>query len=91
MKIFVIGSLSCAERIKAIADMYLELGDDVEYVKKQPEKPFEDLVDKALESISKADRIVAVAKCDGTFGQGTTYEMAFAKFLGKDITKFRKL
>lgn len=33
MKVFVIGSLSCSDRIKAIADMYLELGDDVEYVK----------------------------------------------------------
>ena len=87
MKVFVIGSLSCAERIKAIADMYLELGDDVEYVKKQPEKAFEVLVDEAFDLISKADRIVAVAKYDGTFGQGTTYEMAFAKFLGKSIDR----
>lgn len=91
MKVFVIGSLSCSDRIKAIADMYLELGDDVEYVKEQPEKTFEVLVDEAFDSISKADRIVAVAKCDGTFGQGTIYEMAFAKFIGKNITKFRKL
>ena len=91
MKVFVIGSLSCAERIKAIADMYIELGDDVEYVKEQPEKTFEVLVDEAFNSISKADRIVAVAKCDGTFGQGTIYEMAFAKFIGKSITKFNRL
>lgn len=91
MKVFVIGSLPCAERIKTIADMYLELGDDVEFVKEQPEKRLEVLVDEAFDSISKADRIVAVAKCDGSFGQGTTYEMAFAKFLGKPITKFRKL
>ena len=89
MKVFVIGSLSCSDRIKAIADMYLELGDDVEYVKEQP--AFEFIVDEAFDLISKADRIVAVAKCDGTFGQGTIYEMAFAKFIGKDITKFRKL
>lgn len=91
MKVFVIGSLSCDARIKSVAEYFAELGDKVEYVKKQPDKSFQILVEEALNLISEADRIVAVAKEDGTFGEGTMYELAFAKFLGKDITKFEKM
>lgn len=38
MKIFIIGSLSCEDRIKTAADFFFQLGYDVEYVKRQPEK-----------------------------------------------------
>lgn len=89
MRVFVIGSLSCADRIKSIAEYFSdELGDEVEYVKKQSQKTSETLVEETFDSISKADRIVAVRKDDGSFGEGTIYELAFAKFLGKQITKF---
>lgn len=87
MKVFVIGSLSCAERIKLVADYFSKIGDEVECVKKQPEKTFEILVQEAFDSIVKADRVVAIAKDDGTFGKGTIYELAFARFIGKHITK----
>lgn len=66
------------------------MGDEVDYVRKQPEKPLEILIREAFESISKADRVVAVKKTDGTFGDGTLYEMTFANFIGKPITKFGK-
>ena len=91
MKVFVIGSMSCEKRIKAIAEFFEEMGDQVDYVKKQPQKSFEDLVKEAFISIANADRVVAVRKDDGTFGEGTMYEMAFAEFIGKQITKFGKL
>lgn len=92
MKVFVIGSLSCEEEIRKVAKFFEEeRGDEVDYVRKQPEKPLEILIREAFESISKADRVVAVRKPDGTFGDGTLYEMTFANFIGKPITKFRRL
>jgi hypothetical protein len=91
MKVFVIGSLSCEEEIRKVAKFFKEeMGDEVDYVRKQPEKPLEILIREAFESISKADRVVAVKKTDGTFGDGTLYEMTFANFIGKPITKFGK-
>lgn len=92
MKVFVIGSLSYEEEIKKVAKFFREeMGDEVDYVRKQPEKSLEILIREAFESISKADRIVAVEKPDGNFGDGTLYEMAFANFIGKPITKFGKM
>lgn len=85
MKIFIIGSLSCEDRIKTAADFFFQLGYDVEYVKRQPEKTFEILVEETFNSIFTADIIIAVTKEDGTFGQGTTYEIMFAKFLEKIV------
>lgn len=91
MKVFVIGSLSCEEEIRKVAKFFKEeMGDEVDYVRKQPEKPLEILIREAFESISKEDRVVAVKKTDGTFGDGTLYEMTFANFIGKPITKFGK-
>lgn len=88
MRVFIIGSLSCADRIRSVAEYFSkELGDEVEYVKKQPEKTFETLVEEVFTSISKADRIVAIRKDNGSFGEETIYELMFAKFLGKQVTK----
>lgn len=92
MKVFVIGSLSYEEEIKKVASFFKEeMGDEVDHVRKQPEKSLEILIKESFESISKADRIVAVKKPNGTFGDGTLYEMAFANFIGKPITKFGRL
>lgn len=38
--------------------------------------------------ISEADSIVAVQKEEGGLGEGTTYEVAFAKFIGKKVFIF---
>ena len=91
MKVFVIGSLSCKDRIDAVAAFMRELGDNVETVQSQPDKSFEDVVYDTYSKIESADRIVVVTKEDGSIGEGTTYEVAFAKFLGKQVTTFRKL
>lgn len=85
MKVFVIGSMTRLDEIKKVANMRSKAGNDVEYVKSEPEKTFSTLVDKAFDHISKADKVVAVTKCDGSLGEGTIYELAFAKFLGKNI------
>lgn len=92
MKVFIIGSLSCEEEIKEVAKFFVEeMGYEVDYVRKQPEKSLEMLIKEAFESISKADRVVAVKKPDGSYGEGTMYEMSFAEFIGKPITKFGKM
>ena len=92
MKVFVIGSISCEKEIRSVAKFFEEeMGDEVDYVRKQPEKPLEVLVKEAFHSIYNADRVVAVRKPDGTFGCGTIYELAFAEFIGKPITKFGKI
>lgn len=38
--------------------------------------------------ISEADSIVAVQKEEGGLGEGATYEVAFAKFIGKKVFIF---
>lgn len=83
--VFIIGSMSVVDDIEKVAEKYSALGVNVKYAKKQPDKNLEDLIEDALKCISEADMIVAVPKPDGTFGEGTTYEMMFAIHLGKTV------
>lgn len=85
MRIYVIGSLSCSDRIESIANHYKKFGHEVSYVKKEPNILFEKLVEDCYTRINMADKIVAVTKKDGSIGEGTTYEVTFARFLGKNI------
>lgn len=85
-RIFVIGSLSQEDEIEKTAQYYEDLAYIVDHVRKQPDRTFSDLVDEAFRKISEADQIVVVPKKDGSFGEGVTYEIAFAKFIGKTIT-----
>lgn len=83
-KAFVIGSLSQEKQIKKLAislmDKYY-----VYFVEKQPEKSFEVLVKDTFDNISFCDVIFVLLKPDGTIGQGTTYEVEFAKRIGKKV------
>lgn len=88
-KIFVIGSLSRETEIKRVAEYYSKLGHEVEYVKRQSDKTFVELVCEAFRKISGADLIVAVQKEDGGLGDGTTYEVTFARFIGKEVIIFK--
>lgn len=88
LKVFIIGSVSCEMWIKIAARFFKKVGCEVDYAKKQPEKRFDTLVAEAFRSIADADLIVAIGKADETFGEGTTYELAFAEFIGKVIIKF---
>lgn len=86
MKIYIIGSLSQEAQIRMIANFYSSIWHDVKYVKREDDKNFEQLVEECFKNISEADRIIALRKTDGTFGEGVTYELAFARFLKKNIT-----
>lgn len=83
-KAFVIGSLSQEQEIEKIAfslmDKYY-----VYFVSKQPNKSFDILVKEAFDTISMSDVIFVLLKPDGTIGQGTTYEIEFAKRMNKKI------
>lgn len=84
-KIFIIGSLSREKEIQSVAEYYKSLNYEVDYVRKQPDKNFTTLVNEAFQKISEADSIVVVQKEEGGLGEGTTYEVAFAKFIGKKL------
>ena len=83
-KAFIIGSSQQEAEIQQLAaDMQNKY--KVNYITKQTDKSFEELVSNAFTNIENADLIVALKKPDNTFGQGTTYELEFAKRLRKQI------
>lgn len=84
-KIVIIASLYQEDDIKTTVDYYTRLGYVVDYPKRQPNKNFADIVEDYLRKIYDADLVVAITKNDGTFGEGATYELAFAEFFGKRI------
>lgn len=49
---------------------------------------FGEAVRQCFDNIEWADKIVIIPKLDGTFGEGTTYEMEYVKRLGKDFIVF---
>lgn len=85
-KVFVIGSLSREDYIVHISDKIRELGYEVDHVRKQPSKTLPELIAEAYKNIAEADKIIVVKKEDGSLGEGTMYELAFAKFLNKHIS-----
>ena len=84
--IYVIGSLSQSEEIKYLAN-YIKIINNccVRYVKSEPNKNFNDLVNECFSNIAWADLVYVYLKPDGTIGKGTTYEVAFANYLNKDV------
>lgn len=88
-KLYIIGSISQKEQIKNTAQYYIETGRyKVRYVKEEPNVSFPALIYRCFLNILWADRIYAIPKPDGTLGTGVTYEMVFAKLLGKWVDKF---
>ena len=81
---YIISSLSQPKNniIQALADT---LGGSVRYVKPEPDKSFTECVSNCFDNIEWADIIYALPKPDGTFGEGVTYELEYAKRLGKEI------
>lgn len=85
-KVVIIASLSQEDDINDVKDYYLSLGYLVDYPKAQfNNKSFREIVEDYFYRISLADKVVAITKDDGSFGEGSTYELAFAKFLNKPI------
>ena len=83
-KIYIIGSISQADRIKSAADYYIKTGRyRVRYIKEEPEKSL-----KTHVRIIWADRVYVIPKPDGTLGDGVTYEVVFAELIGKRVEIF---
>lgn len=80
INIYIISSLAQQKNIQALADT---LGGSVRYVKPEPDKSFAECVSNCFDNIEWADIIYALPKPDGTFGEGVTYELEYAKRLGK--------
>lgn len=82
----IIGSVKQERDIREVANYFQNIeGFAVEYEKAEPDKSLNTLILDCFKKISKADGIVAVKKPDGSYGTGTTYEICFAKFIGKDV------
>jgi hypothetical protein len=84
-KVFIIGSIKQARTIKLVAETYNIAGYDVKYVEPYQDVDMNTLIDKTLIYINEADIVAVVTKPDGSFGDGTSYAMAFARFLEKEI------
>lgn len=87
-KVFVIGSVKHMDKILEAAKSYMKEGYAVRHVIPQPDQLKESLIDEAFRIIFNSDMIVAVTKPEGGFGDGTLYEISFAKFLGKEIVLY---
>ena len=90
MKVYVIGSLSSIlqeERIQNIAFKYEQMGCKVEYVKKISTDLTFDLITDCFSNIEWADLIVVIPKSlePLSFGDGTMYEMEYARRLNKHV------
>ena len=85
MNVYIIGSLEQKNDIEALACYFMNRGDMVRLVHKvSPYIPFEMIVDRRFGSIRWADLVVALKKPNDEFDQGTTYELAYAKAIGKN-------
>jgi hypothetical protein len=83
--IYIIGTLSREDTIKEAALYYLGLGYTVKMVRKQPNENKYDLIRQCFKDIEDSNHIVAIPHEDGTCGEGTQYEMVYAKILGKSV------
>lgn len=85
IKVFVIGSCSQIDEINKVASIFSNLGIEIDTPEVGTGHFFEYMVKRAISKIKEADFIIAVPKKDGTFGDGSTYEMLFAEDIGKPI------
>lgn len=93
--VYIIGSMSRFEYIRDLADRFTKSAAEqgVELLIKYPtpidaNTKFGEAVSRCFDNIEEADKIVIIPKLDGTFGEGTTYEMEYVKRLGKDFIIF---
>lgn len=84
MSAFIIGSLSQESQIKEIAEI-LSHKINVSYVHKEEGVNLASLISNAFDNIDKADIIIALGKSNGDIGDGTLYELEYAKRMNKKI------
>lgn len=81
-KVFIIGSITCFPIIENLALLLRNFRsefEEVDYVRPQGDKTLSILIKECYEKIQRSDCVIAVTKPDGSFGEGTTYEIEFAK------------
>ena len=88
-KAYVIGSLSQEKEIEDFARRKSLSFESIEWVKSEPSKSFDILVKECFDKIDNADVVISILKPNGTFGRGTTYELEYARRMGKDIRIIR--
>lgn len=86
MEITFIGSLTqegeMHEAAKKIRSMYKEVI-QIHIPGRLQGMTFEEIVTYWYENIKKSDLVIAFPKEDGRFGEGSTYEISFARLIGK--------
>ena len=88
INVFIIGSISQEEELRNVADLYAQLGCEVQHVMKESDHLM-NLIEKAYTTIREwADLVVVVPKSVYpvmSLGHGTQYEICYAKSLGKPV------
>lgn len=90
INVYVIGSVGSIlqeEQIENIAFKYEQIGCEVEYVKKVSDNLTFDLIKDCFNKIEWADLIIVVPKSLDplSFGDGTMYEIEYARSLNKQV------
>lgn len=87
MRIYIIGSMSQIGYIEILQDFLKHSfkGYTVEAVRRRPDKDIKELISDCFSKIEHSDIIVALAKPDGTYGEGVLYEIEYANRLHKII------
>lgn len=87
-KICILASLSQQSAIKEAVEHYKSEGWLVDYPIEQHNKTLFEIDFDYICRIAAADKVVAIPKYDGSFGESVTYEMAVAKYLGKPVETY---
>ncbi len=87
-KICILASLSQQSAIEEAVEHYKSHGFLVDYPIEQRDKTLFEIDFDYICRIAAADKVVAIPKYDGSFGESVTYEMAVAKYLGKPVETY---
>lgn len=85
MKVVILSSLKQEEKIKFMANIFINFGAEVVYPKKEFEKSLLTIDIDYIKEIHNADMVIAIPKDDGSFGESVTYEMALVIYFGKEV------
>ena len=84
-RICILASLSQRTDIEEAVKYYRTPDNIIDYPKEQYNKTLFEIDYDFICKIASADRIIAISKDDGTFGESVTYELALATYFGKPI------
>ena len=87
-EVYIKGTLSRPDAIKEAALYYLNLGYSVAMVRSCPNMAKENLIIECFNKIDNCMFVVAVPHEDGEYGDGTQYEIVYAKKIKKHVVKW---